>query len=112
MITITENVNIAGGTAPFNYVVSSTCSNVNIVDPVGTTSESVIPITMEFSSESQLNTCSGTFTITVTDADNCVATLNLVLTNPCENFQLVGGISELDFLRFTVNPTGGVSPYT
>lgn len=112
MITITENVNIGGGQAPYTYVVTSTCSNINIVDPVGTTSESVIPITVEFIDENQLTLCGNSITITVIDADNCTNTLNLVLTNPCSNFGLIGGISEVGDLRFTVNPTGGVAPYT
>jgi hypothetical protein len=112
MITLTENVNIVGGTAPYHYVITSTCSNLNIVDPVGDTSDSVIPVTVEFTDEQQLTNCKDSMTITVTDADDCTFTLPLIFTNPCEDLQLIGGISEVGELRFTVSPTGGNAPYT
>jgi hypothetical protein len=86
-------VNVVGGTAPLSYAWSNGAST-----------------------QSVSNLPAGTYTVTVTDANGCIITENLTITEPVA---LVGNISVISpilcaggMAMVNVSATGGTAPYT
>ena len=92
--TGTATVTPIGGTAPYSYVWSNVPGNTQAVN----------------------NLPSGTYTVTVTDANGCITTQNFTVTEPVA---LVGNSSVIDpilcaggMATVSVSATGGTAPYT
>ena len=91
-------VNASGGTAPYTYKLNSgTAQSSNVFNNLGV----------------------GSFTVTVTDANNCSGTGNFNLLNPCAGVSIsVSGTSVSPTTgggtngSITASASGGVSPYT
>ena len=81
--------NVTGGTAPFTYQWST-----------GETTSSI------------LINASGTYSVTVTDAEGCVveATVDITINDPCQSFSLT--IDENPTGELTANVSGGTAPYS
>ncbi len=84
----------AGGTPPYTY----------LWNPGGQTTQSIN------------GQCAGNYTVTVTDANGCIATTNIVITSPpaltlviaTQNISCIGNCDGIA----TANPAGGTPPYT
>ena len=92
--TGTATVTPSGGTAPYSYVWSNVPGNTQAVN----------------------NLPSGTYTVTVTDANGCITTQNFTITQPVA---LVGNSSVTNpilcaggMATVSVSATGGTAPYT
>ena len=92
--TGTATVTPSGGTAPYSYVWSNVPGNTQAVN----------------------NLPSGTYTVTVTDANGCITTQNFTVTEPVA---LVGNSSITNpilcaggMATVSVSATGGTAPYT
>jgi hypothetical protein len=92
--TGTATVTPSGGTAPYSYVWPNLPGNTQTVN----------------------NLPSGTYTVTVTDANGCITTQNFTVTEPVA---LVGNSSVIDpilcaggMATVSVSATGGTAPYT
>ena len=92
--TGTATVTPSGGTAPYSYVWSNLPGNTQAVN----------------------NLPSGTYTVTVTDANGCITTQNLTITQPVA---LVGNSSITNpilcaggMATVSLSATGGTAPYT
>ena len=92
--TGTATVTPSGGTAPYSYAWSNLPGNTQAVN----------------------NLPSGTYTVTVTDANGCITTQNFTVTEPVA---LVGNSSVIDpilcaggMATVSVSATGGTAPYT
>ena len=92
--TGSATVTPSGGTAPYSYVWSNVPGNTQAVN----------------------NLPSGTYTVTVTDANGCITTQNFTVTEPVA---LVGNSSVIDpilcaggMATVSVSATGGTAPYT
>ena len=87
------NLTVAGGTAPYTYAWSN---NTTAQDPS--------------------NLIAGVYTVTVTDANGCTATLSITITQPATAVSISTTVQNILCLNGTgsVNSTsaGGVSPYT
>ena len=98
-------INVTGGSAPYDYVWRDNFNNVydrNVGDVFNDGDLSNIP--------------AGIYDLTVTDANNCITTFNIELTQPDD---LLIDISKTDLNCYngndgtiTVNTTGGVAPYS
>jgi gliding motility-associated-like protein len=87
-------VNPTNGTAPFNYVWT-TAQNTQTIN----------------------NLCAGTYTVTVTDVNNCTVTANATLINPpALQLPLMAANNPVCFGNCNgtaiVNPIDGIAPYT
>ncbi|MBL0051220.1 MAG: SprB repeat-containing protein [Bacteroidetes bacterium] len=88
------NINIAGGTTPYTYIWSNgaTTQNVNNLSP-------------------------NTYTVTVTDANGCTATLSQAITQPNALALTIGTVTNVNCNgnnngAININITGGTTPYT
>lgn len=78
-------LNLTGGTQPYTYVWQHTSANSNFVN----------------------NLCAGTYTVNISDANNCSFSRIITLSNPPLMPQQATVLeSEDNFVRFTVNDTG------
>tara|TARA_B100001173_G_scaffold290789_1_gene281666 strand:- start:979 stop:3222 length:2244 start_codon:yes stop_codon:yes gene_type:complete len=98
------NITVNGGTAPYDYVWT---------DGINTYDRNVGNV---FNDGDLSNIPSGTYVLTVTDANGCVATFSTDLTQPED---LIIDIQKTDLNCYnsndgtiTVTPTGGVAPYS
>ena len=99
------NITVTGGTAPFDYVWKDNFNNVYDRN-VGNV----------FNDGDLSNVPAGIYELTVTDANNCVATFTTELTQPED---LVVDIQKTDLNCYNSNngtikvtPSGGVAPYS
>ena len=87
------NLTVAGGTAPYTYAWSN---NTTAQDPS--------------------NLIAGVYTVTVTDANGCTATLSITITQPATAVSISTTVQNILCLNGTgsinSSPAGGVSPYT
>jgi gliding motility-associated-like protein len=87
------NLTVTGGTAPYTYAWSN---NTTAQDPS--------------------NLIAGVYTVTVTDANNCTATLSITITQPTTAVSISTTVQNILCLNGTgsinSSPAGGVSPYT
>ncbi|MFM7822458.1 MAG: SprB repeat-containing protein, partial [Bacteroidota bacterium] len=91
--TGTIDLNVIGGTAPYQYGWSN-----------GSTSEDLS------------NIQAGTYTITVTDANGCTSTQSLQLSQPAAQLTITGSTTVADCINnaggdITISPSGGTIPY-
>lgn len=110
MININYKKYIEGSSPPFEYqVLVAGCDCVTVTNGVGVlASDGYAEFSLEFTNEACIGDC--TITLQVTDAKDCVATQELVLANPCDDFS-VGPITKLSNYSFTVPVTGGDPNY-
>ena len=87
------NLTVTGGTGPYTYAWSN---NTTAQDPS--------------------NLIAGVYTVTVTDANNCTATLSITITQPATAVSISTTVQNILCLNGTgsinSSPSGGVSPYT
>nr|MBK9649980.1 SprB repeat-containing protein [Bacteroidota bacterium] len=90
----TININIAGGTTPYTYAWSNGATTQNLT-----------------------NLSPNTYTITVTDANGCTATLSQVITQPNALALTIGTVTNVNCNgnsngAISINIAGGTTPYT
>ncbi len=89
------NLTVSGGTTPYTYVWSN-----------GTSTEDLTGLS------------AGTYTVTVTDANGCIATRTITVTQPAAALQATAGLSQAVSCnsgsdgQISINVSGGTSPYT
>lgn len=112
MIDIKYKKYIEGSSPPFYYeVLPDSCDCLNkVTNGTGSiAAEGYVEFTLSFNDLDCLDVdCTVTFQ--VTDSKGCVATQELVLVDPCEDF-IVGPIAKLDDYVFTIPVTGGSPSY-
>jgi len=109
MITINKEIRINNGEAPFTYNWSTDQTCISFDSISGTVSEigGIIETNITFNSEQ----CTGTVTLTVTDANNCVSTQDLNLNNPCESLS-IKPVTNSNGLTFSTFAEGGSGNYS
>jgi len=112
MITVTINLSITGGTAPFKYWVTHTCPDaVVITNPTGTSTTDTIDVTVQFPNTTVLTNCANLFTLRVEDALGCIGEWSIGFHNPCVDFSL-GTVQNSAPYTYWVSPTGNNGPVT
>jgi hypothetical protein len=119
MITLNYSITAQGGTAPLSYVVrpksglESACSCLEIVNASGTVPTSgIVNFQVLFENQTCLEysiTEDCELELVITDAENCVETIDVELWNPCENIE--ASIIRTGETTFQAVVTGGNPNY-
>lgn len=116
-ITITEPLILAANASLTNVSCSGLCDGSVTSAPTGGT----VPYTYLWgpggeTTASVTGLCAGTYSVSVTDANNCLSTGTVTVTQPAP---LTGGTSQTNLLcngscigTASVTPAGGTAPYT
>lgn len=109
MITITKELTITSGVAPYTYtwINNSPCANVLV--PTGVSVDGSISTDITFFDESCLNTAS--IKLFITDSAGCSKTFDVILTSPCTSM-VVAPIQYQGDFTFSIAVSGGSPSYT
>lgn len=108
MITITKNLKVTSGTAPYAYTWLNTSSCVTIPIPVGISLDGNISTVIKFFDDTCLT--NAIIKLLVTDADGCTNTFTVPITSPCSSLTVTPIQYEGDF-TFSAGVTGGTPTY-
>lgn len=109
MITITKELTVTAGSAPYNYAWINSSSCAVIANPTGISLDGVISTTITFADDYCLNNTS--LQILIVDSNNCTNTFDVELNSPCGDL-LVTEIQYGGDYEFSILASGGTPSYT
>lgn len=97
MITQNISISVDSGLAPYTYYFQSTDPCIQFETITGSTSETIIENSYNVRDAACLDTA--TISVTIYTADGCSTTLDIPVSNPCENFRLdpIVRVSDYEF---------------
>lgn len=108
MITITKELSITAGEAPFTYSWINNSSCITIPQSTGISTDGLISSQINFYDENCLNAAD--LQILITDSKGCVATFDIAVESPCSGLTVTPIQYEGDF-SFSILAAGGSPAY-
>lgn len=109
MITITKELTITSGVAPYTYTWINNSPCANVLTPTGVSNDGLITTDITFFDESCLSTAS--IKLFITDSAGCSKTFDVLLTSPCTSL-VVAPIQYQGDFTFSIAASGGSPSYS